>query len=143
MLPVWFFPKGRGRGVLSNARKINWGLGTQPEQPPSPQNHLAAVSIPTPGLMIPRVSILYSQGVEKVGSPPVIVPGQDPAHCPLCLAIPAGARQGWALPPAWDPLELCRFSRDARADTTMELLPVPTRLGRKGLCRSLVGLDLV
>lgn len=101
MLPFFFFfSKSRGRGVLSNARKINWGLGTQPEQPPSPQNHLAAVSIPTPGLIIPSVSIPCSQGMEKVGSPPVIVPGQDPAHCPPSLAIPRDARQGWALLPA-------------------------------------------
>lgn len=88
MLPFIFFPKSRGRGVLSNARKINWELGTQPEQPPSPQNHLAAVPIPAPGC---------SQGMENVGTPPVIFPGQDPAHC---LPPLANARQGWALLPA-------------------------------------------
>lgn len=129
MLPFFFFSKSRGRGVLSNARKNNWELGTLPEQPPSPQNHLAAVSIPAPGLTIPRVSIPCSQGMEKVGSPPVILPGQDPAHCLPPLGN-CQARMG--SPPCWDPLELCSFSRDARADTTMELLPVPTRLQLPG-----------
>lgn len=75
--------------------------------------------------------------MEKVGSPPVMFPVQDPAHCSPPLAAPADARQGWALsllgPSGAEllqavleqlGLELGRFSRDARADTTMELLPV-------------------